>query len=90
MNKKQLRIYAVKFEGASDIVRIIAGVLALLGFLKLMDLFTNTTAMSIALLVYVCALGFGYWWCRREWRALLAPPPKPVRKKKPVPVEPKP
>lgn len=90
MNKKQLRVYAKKFESASGIARIIFGIIALLGFLKLMDLFTNATLMYTALGIYAGLLGFGYWWVRREWLALLAPPPKPVRKKKPTPVEPKP
>ena len=83
MNKKQLRVYAKKVEGASDFARLVLGILAVLGFFKLMDLFTNTTAMGIALAIYAGLVGFGYWWARRQWRALLAPPPKPVRTKPP-------
>lgn len=84
MNKKQLRVYAAKFEGASAVARLTFGIVALLGFLQLMNVFVSTTAMVIALSIYTVVLGFGYWWVRREWRALLAPLPKTVRKKIPA------
>ena len=87
MNKKQLRVYAKKFEGASDFARLVFGIIALLGFLKLMDFFTNTTMMTFALLFYAALIGFAYWWVQREWRALRVPPKKSVRRKPPAPKE---
>jgi hypothetical protein len=81
MNKTQLRAYAKKFENVSDIVRIIFGIVALLLFLKLMNIFTTTTAMATAFLIYGAIVVSGYWWVRREWRALLAPLPKKPKKK---------
>ena len=84
MNKKQLRVYAEKFEGVSDFVRLVSGVIAVWGFLTLVSFFNNATALGIASAIYVGLLGFVYWWVRREWRALLAPLPKVV-KRKPLP-----
>ena len=87
MDKKQLRLYAKKFEGLADIARIVFGIAALLGLIKFMDWFSNTSVMMIACAMYVGILSVAYWWVRREWRALFAPPPKPVRKKPAPPKE---
>lgn len=81
MNKKQLRLYAKKFEGASDLARMIFSILAVLGLWYFLNFFMSTQAMVIAGGMYACVMGFAYWWVRGQWRALLAPPPKPVKKK---------
>ena len=87
MDKKQLRLYAKKVEGASDFVRLVFCLIAVLGFLKLMNFFTNATMMLFALLCYAALVGVVYWWVRREWRVLLAPLPRAVKRKPSVPKE---
>lgn len=86
MNKKQLRVYAQKFEGASDLARMVFIILALFLFWILLDFFSGGTAMVVFGIVYVGIIGSLYWWVRSQWRALLAPPPKrkkPVKKPEP-------
>lgn len=86
MNKKQLRVYAKKVEGASELGRLIFIILALLIFWKLLEFISNGTAMVIFGMVYAGAFGGLYWWLRSQWRALLAPPPKrKTTVKKPAP-----
>lgn len=84
MNKKQLRLYAAKFEGAGEIARLFFVLVAIMGLWKLMDLFSGSARVLTASVIYIGLVALAYWSIRREWRALLAPLPKLVRRKKPA------
>lgn len=85
MNKKQLRLYAAKFEGVGEIARLFFVLVAIMGLWKLMEFFSGLTSVLTASVIYIGLVALAYWLIRREWRALLAPLPKPVRRKIPAP-----
>lgn len=87
MNKKQLRLYAAKFEGAGEIARIVFMLVAITGLWKLMNFFSGSTRVLMASVIYIGIVALAYWLIRREWRTLLAPLPKPVHRKTPAPAK---